>query len=182
MSQCVEGHSRRPWLLARLSRRRQLTRRAVRARAAAIAHLQMYDFVEYWAAGRLIASGENPYDGERMHALEREAGRTEDGILMWNPPWTLPLVLPFGLLHVRGTISFGWPFSLRCSFLRGSTLGALRRRPRTCWLAWLLGLSFLPTLFALTAGQITPLLLLGASVSSLSWTQARQRWPASRRC
>src|SRR5713226_8770855 len=56
------------------------------------------DFVEYWAAGRLNAHGQNPYEGEYLLPLEREAGRQtfpvdssgrEAAVMMWNPPWTL---------------------------------------------------------------------------------------------
>src|ERR1700687_1555271 len=60
------------------------------------------DFVEYWAAGRLNAAGENPYDPEKLLPLERQAGRdTDEAVMMWNPPWTLLLVMPFGLLPAR---------------------------------------------------------------------------------
>src|SRR5262245_54052354 len=55
-----------------------------------LADLPLHDFVEYWAAGRLLADGENPYDPEKVKDLEKEAGRTEEPILMWNPPWALP--------------------------------------------------------------------------------------------
>src|SRR5262245_1983579 len=72
----------------------------VRAPGAGL-ELPLFDFVEYWAAGRLNAHGENPYDPERVHELERQAGRTEEGVLMWNPPWTLTLVMPFGLFPAR---------------------------------------------------------------------------------
>src|SRR5262245_42048567 len=63
--------------------------------------LPLRDFVEYWAAGRLLAGGENPYDPVKVEELEKEAGRTEKPILMWNPPWALPFVLPLGWLPVR---------------------------------------------------------------------------------
>src|SRR5438046_3097649 len=60
------------------------------------------DFAMYWAAGRLNASGDNPYDPERIRALEREAGRElSDRVVMFTPPWTLPLLTPFALLPSR---------------------------------------------------------------------------------
>src|SRR5881227_1912195 len=62
--------------------------------------LPLFDFVEYWAAGRLLAEGRNPYDPEAIEQLERAVG-TEETVLMWNPPWALPLVLPFGMLDAR---------------------------------------------------------------------------------
>src|SRR3954449_5872055 len=63
-----------------------------------LAALPLFDFVEYWAAGRLNAAGENPYDPERIHEVEHEAEEHPNTVLMWNPPWTLTLVMPFGLL------------------------------------------------------------------------------------
>ncbi len=175
MSQSVEVRSLRPWLLGAgcLVAVGLLAAQFVQA-PQLLTRLQMYDFVEYWAAGRLLASGDNPYDGDRMHALERAAGRTEDGILMWNPPWTLPLVLPFGLLPVRAAHLLWLTLQLAVLVFSADRLWLLysgdgERR----WVAWLLGLAFLPTLLALTAGQITPLLLLGA-VGFLTFTERKR--------
>lgn len=60
------------------------------------------DFVEYWAAGRLLLAGENPYDPEALLAVERAVGwpKTKP-LMMWNPPWTLLLVAPFALLPFK---------------------------------------------------------------------------------
>jgi hypothetical protein len=57
------------------------------------------DFMEYWAASRLLASGGNPYSPEALFSLQQPAGW--DGampVIMWNPPWTLSFTLPFGLV------------------------------------------------------------------------------------
>jgi hypothetical protein len=163
MSQSVEVRSLRPWLLGAgcLVAVGLLIAQFVQA-PQLLTRLQMYDFVEYWAAGQLLASGDNPYDGDRMHALEHAAGRTEDGILMWNPPWTLPLVLPFGLLPVRAAHLLWLVLQLGVLVFCADRLWLLYGGDREQrWIAWLLGLAFLPSLFALTAGQITPLLLPG---------------------
>ena len=162
MSQAIEVRSFRPWLLgaACLVAVGLLAVQFAQA-PQVLARLQMYDFVEYWAAGHLLASGDNPYDGDRMHALERAAGRTEDGILMWNPPWTLPLVLPFGLLPVRTAHLIWLVVQLAVLLFCADRLWLLYGDREQRWVAWLLGLAFLPALFALTAGQITPLVLLG---------------------
>ena len=128
-----------------------------------LGRLPMYDFVEYWAAGRLIASGQNPYDPDSVHHLERLAGRSEDGILMWNPPWTLPLVLPFGVLPVRLAHLLWLILHLAVLGFCADRLWLLYGGDREQrWLGWIIGLAFVPTLFALAAGQITPILLLGA--------------------
>src|SRR5438477_8868221 len=103
MAQSVAAHNpRRPYLLGGALALAVLLLVAQFALAPqAFTSLPLYDFVEYWAAGRLTLQGENPYDIERMEQMQREAGRSDEGILMWNPPWTLPLVLPLGLLDVR---------------------------------------------------------------------------------
>jgi hypothetical protein len=129
-----------------------------------LAGLPMHDFVEYWAAGRLLLAGENPYDPERVHELERQAGRTDEGILMWNPPWSLPFVAPFALLSVRSAhvawlvINLGI-IVLSCVLLWG------RYGPQApVLIALVIACTFQPTWFALLAGQISPLLLLGATL------------------
>ena len=60
-----------------------------------------FDFTEYWTAGRLNANGENPYDGTKMRDVQRSLGLDDTAIMMWNPPWTLTLVMPLGLLPFR---------------------------------------------------------------------------------
>jgi hypothetical protein len=172
VSQSAEIRSLRPWLLgaACLIAAGWLVVQFVQA-PETLARLPMYDFVEYWAAGRLIASGENPYDADRVHELERVAGRTEDGILMWNPPWTLPLVLPFGVLPVRVAHLLWLALHLAVLGFCGDRLCLLYGDQR--WVGWLVGFSFLPSLFALTAGQITPLLLLGV-VGFLGFMQRKR--------
>ena len=58
------------------------------------------DFVEYWAAGHLNLEGKNPYDSKLLIPLEEEAGRKEEfAVMMWNPPWTLSFVMPYGAIH-----------------------------------------------------------------------------------
>src|SRR3569623_1237366 len=66
-----------------------------------LANLPMQDYVEYWAAGRLLARGENPYDEAAIQRRERVAGREEPPILMWNPPWAMPVVIPLGWVEAR---------------------------------------------------------------------------------
>jgi hypothetical protein len=131
----------------------------------ALTALPLYDFVEYWAAARLTLQGENPYDIERMEQLQRDVGRGDEGVLMWNPPWTLPFVLPLGVLDVR-VAHLAW---LGLHFLvLGFCADRLWRMYGGSadhrWLAWVVALTFLPCYFALTAGQISPLILLGATL------------------
>jgi hypothetical protein len=56
------------------------------------------DFVEYWAASRLLLTGNNPYGPQELFELQRSVGWKDSiPLLMWNPPWTLSFTVPFGL-------------------------------------------------------------------------------------
>jgi hypothetical protein len=82
---------------------------------------------------------------------------------MWNPPCTLPVVLPLGLVPAREAQLLWLAVNLGAILFCGDRLwlllgGARERR----WIGWVIALAALPTLFALQSGQIGPLLLLGA--------------------
>src|SRR6266851_3029337 len=129
------------------------------------------DFVEYWAAGRLNAQGENPYDGAELLPLEKEAGREtfpvdssghEVAVMMWNPPWTLPVVMPIGLLDARVGQLLWLLLNLGVIVFCADWAWRYYQGPATYrWLAWALALTFIPTFMVLRAGQIGPLILLG---------------------
>lgn len=122
------------------------------------------DFVEYWAAAKLTLNGQNPFDESLLLPLQQHAGRdTQDAIMMWNPPWSLPMVLPLGLLSARESQLLWLLVHLvvagfcadRLWFMPG---GDRSRR----WIAWGAAFLFMPTVFALSSGQISLFLLLGA--------------------
>ena len=124
------------------------------------------DFVEYWAAARVLLAGGNPYSPAAILTAEMPAGFAgKRPLLMWNPPWTLPVILPFGALSY-GRASACWLLlNLVIVFACADCLwqeygGDTRRR----WLAWLLAASFFPLLTALGLGQIGPLILLGLTL------------------
>jgi hypothetical protein len=137
------------------------------------------DFVEYWAAGHLNAFGQNPYDGSLLLPLEREAGRdTDEPVMMWNPPWTLSLAMPIGLLKARAAQLLWLAISLALVVGCADRLWALYGGPAgRRWVAWALALTFLPTLFVLQAGQIGPFILLGIT-AFLVFERAGRPWLA----
>src|SRR5258707_11971058 len=61
------------------------------------------DFLQYWAAGRLNATGGNPYHADELLPLQQAAGRpaARSAGMMWEPPWGPTLALPFGILPLR---------------------------------------------------------------------------------
>ena len=57
------------------------------------------DFTAFWAAGRLATEGEDPYNPAIVRATQQATGlQSEVAVMMWNPPWTLALTVPFGVL------------------------------------------------------------------------------------
>jgi hypothetical protein len=124
------------------------------------------DFVEYWAAARVLLAGGNPYSPADILAAEASTGFAgKRPLLMWNPPWTLPFLLPFGAFSYAKAsaawllLNLGMVFAC-ADFLWREYGGNPRRR----WLGWLLAASFFPLLTALGLGQIGPLILLGLTL------------------
>jgi hypothetical protein len=124
------------------------------------------DYVEYWAAGRLNLTGQNPYSAEQLLPLERYAGRdTDEAIMMWNPPWTLTLVMPLGALPPRVGQLIWLVLNLLAIGLSAHLLWqAFGGRRDKIWIGFAVALSFLPSLFTLHTGQISAVLLLGAAL------------------
>ncbi|WP_439628068.1 glycosyltransferase family 87 protein [Gemmata sp.] len=122
------------------------------------------DYIEYWAAATLAVRGQNPYDGALLLPLERAGGRdTDEPVMMWNPPWTLAVVFPLGLLPSRAGQLLWLAVNFGAVVYCGARMWALfGGRPERWWVGVAVALAALPTAFALQSGQISPLLLLGA--------------------
>ena len=127
--------------------------------------LRPFDFVQYWSAGRQLLDGRNPYDPDELIVLQRSMdGNVRKTVMMWNPPWTLPLTLPFAAMPWR-LAQFIWiGLQLSTVIVSADLLwriydGGKRYR----WISWLIALTFAPTLFLLMIGQISGLLLLGVT-------------------
>lgn len=131
------------------------------------------DFVEYWAAGRLNLTGDNPYSPELLLPLEREAGRDTDvAVMMWNPPWTLAAAMPLGALPARVGQLAWLAVNLAAVGLSARLLWQVfGGRSDRAWLPFAAAFAFMPTYLALHAGQITPLVLLGAAL--FPWCERR---------
>ncbi|RME35360.1 MAG: DUF2029 domain-containing protein [Thermoflexia bacterium] len=144
--------------------------------------LRWDDFVVFWAAGRLNAQGHNPYDAESLFALERAAGRPSEEasapLQMWNPPWTLLLLTPFGLLPYPLARALWFSLHFAALVWSADRLWLLSSGPgRARALAWLLALLFGPALQALKVGQMSPILLTG--LAGLLFFARRERLGAA---
>jgi hypothetical protein len=138
------------------------------------------DFVEYWAAARLFAQGDNPYSPSELLEVERGAGwRSAEPLIMWNPPWVLPLLLPFGYLSFTIAQFFWLLLHALALLIAAQCLWKIyfpdgkSARP-----SWIVVLTFVPTLFVLIIGQITPLVAVGGAWFLYS-IRERRDWAAS---
>lgn len=119
------------------------------------------DFVVYWATARQLVQHGNPYDAAVLRSIEHAAGlpsRYSVGY-MRNPPWSLPLVWPLGLLGLRAA-SIVASLGLIAAFIASVRMlfGIYECRNRTMQLlAW----TFAPALICLIWGQTSLLVLLG---------------------
>jgi hypothetical protein len=149
---------------------------AATTNAAASDPKYVRDFVEYWAATRLLLTGNNPYGPQELFELQRSVGWTDSiPLLMWNPPWTLSFILPFGLASFD-IAQFSWLLLntfivLLCAKQLWLLYGGAPTAYRT---AWLVVLTFAPAYLVLILGQIGPLILLGL-VGFLHCARAK-RW------
>jgi hypothetical protein len=127
--------------------------------------LQVDDYVEYWAAGRLNLSGANPYSPEELTLLENQAGRFfQVPVMMWNPPYTLVIAMPLALLPYPISRMIWLILNIALLLLSADWAWRAFGGPqRYRWLAWLLCLAFAPSLNALGSGQIAILLFVGAA-------------------
>lgn len=124
------------------------------------------DFVEYWASARLLLTRGDPYSPPAILAVESESGFTGSrALLMWNPPWTLPFILPLGAISYPQASAAWLLLSLVIVFACTDFLWQFYGgEPRRRWLGWLLAATFFPLLTALGLGQIGPLILLGLTL------------------
>jgi Glycosyltransferase family 87 len=144
------------------------------------APLPVNDFVEYWAAARLAVDGQDPYSPSAMLALEEQAVgyRFDKPLMMWNPPYVLPFVLPFALLSlttaraVMALVAFVMIFGAAELLWRLYADDVNRR-----WMAWVVTATFAPVFATLAAGQISPFVLLG--VVAFLWFERRGQHFAS---
>ncbi len=138
------------------------------------------DFVEYWTVAHVFVSGGNPYSLAEVFRREVALGWKEPVALMCvNPPWTLPLIAPLGMLSSYTFAWLLWSGALLTAILISSELlldlyapeirlteisdSRLMRRLFAC--------SFYPALLVIRFAQVAPLILLGLAL--FLWLEKR---------
>jgi hypothetical protein len=124
------------------------------------------DFSQFWAAGRLDLSGENPYDPDRIGDIKsRLSGLNETPKIVsiaYNPPWAVPIFMVLSLIDYPLSRLIWLLLSVLILMYCASRIwrlygGAERLR----LIPILAAFTFGPTFVMLRQGQVTPLVLLG---------------------
>jgi hypothetical protein len=125
--------------------------------------VEQRDFISYWAAGRQIVSGADPYDGAAIRVMEHAAGYDQSyHLIMRNPPVALFLVVPLGFVAPKTGLLF-WMIGLSaCLVASIRILWIMHGRPTDR--LHLLGYCFAPVIAGLMAGQLGIFLLLGVVI------------------
>jgi len=119
------------------------------------------DFVEYWASGHLLVHHADPYDVHLIAPLEQSQGfpREIAALVMPNPPWSLPLMAPLGLLGAKTAELLWIALSLACLIASVRMVWRLHGSPKTS--LNVLGYTFAPALSCLFSGQVAIFVLFG---------------------
>ena len=131
-------------------------------RAADLKQFSLSDFGEYWAAGRLLLARQNPYSPAALRALQSSVGFTQDeAIRMWNPPWSLSIVLLFALLPYKAAALLWLATNAGLILFSATVLWKVFSTSGRGYLPLVLAATFVPGLINLRAGHITPFILVG---------------------
>lgn len=122
----------------------------------------MRDYIVYWATGQQLLHHGNPYDANAMGALEHAWGVKTGSFYMRNPPWTLPLAAPLGLVGVHAGAVLWTLFLLAVTLLAVWIVWPVVRVPGTkvVWIGYFSPLA----INAVVAGQTPVFALLGLAL------------------
>jgi hypothetical protein len=120
------------------------------------------DFVQYWTAARLVLGGQKPYDPLLVDQVQQTLAVKEHPILMWNPPFILPLFLWTQLLPFRVAANVWLVMSLGLFAASLGLLCSLHRIASPLRNRYLLAycLTLYPLALQCQYGQISSLLLV----------------------
>lgn len=134
------------------------------------------DLTQYWAAAHLVR--QNPYSAQLVTELERTTGTQLSGapLVLKNPPWAIPFILPLGLFSYRVGFALWAVFGVVVVVGCAGAVWKLFDRSESI-VSILLPLVFGPTIVLLELGQWTVLVLLGIT-GFLIAAERRKDWIA----
>jgi len=120
------------------------------------------DFVEYWSAARVHAHGGDPYDGKQLLPHQQlaagEPDKTEP-VMLWTPPWTLPLYQPFGYLEPLPAHLAWLAIQVACVVAAVRMTWLVYGGQSSLWLV--VPVAFVPTVWLISFAQNTGFILFG---------------------
>ena len=139
----------------------------------------VYDFMTYWAAGRLFLAHANPYSAAAMYHIELNLGwQYAQSLVLLNPPWALPIVSLLGILPFAASHALWLAISVVLEAVSGVVLWRyFGGAKRLWWMGLALAFTFLPCGSAEHMGQITPLMLAGLTL--FLWLVQREHYFAA---
>lgn len=134
------------------------------------------DFMAYWSAAQILATGANPYDPAGLLAVQQSQGwRYSIPLPTLYGPWILAASVPISLLPYWPA-RVGWMVvQVSCLLASAALLWRLYGGSSASRGAFLLVATFAPAILSVAEGQITPLALLGLA-AFLFWERRHSDW------
>jgi len=126
----------------------------------AASQLKVQDLAQYWSAAHLVR--QDPYSFELVSKFEESSGiaSVKPPLVLKNPPWAIPFILPLGLFSYRVAFAVWLVFSV--FVVTGCTRAVwMRYEGSDSLVPILMPILFGPTVVLLMLGQWTVLVLLG---------------------
>ncbi len=126
------------------------------------------DFVQYWAAARIIEQGGDPYDPAQMLEVERTVGFTQQRpIMYWSPPWFISIAKPILALDFP-VAAATWMRVSVALYLLTIWLGTLVSQRGPNAIGIIVPLLFAPLFDCLRWGQSSTALAFGVGIALFS--------------
>jgi len=124
------------------------------------------DYSQFWAAGHLNRSGENPYSPEKIKEIKSHLSGLDEGpqivAIAYNPPWAIPIFMLFSLGEYALSRLLWLILSIVILIYCANRIWrAYGGSERLRWVPLLVAFTLGPTFLLLRQGQLTPLVLLG---------------------
>jgi hypothetical protein len=143
--------------------------------------LPVNDFIEYWSTSRITISGGNPYSTNDLFMAQKEGGLEIDKpTIMYNPPWLIPILIPFGYFN-RSSGQLIWLFfqTAVLMFCSNRLWKLYNGKINHQWISWIITFTYGAAIAAVVLqGQISPLLLLGLVGFLIYIDKANKEWLA----